>query len=114
MLLPTLFAGVIAYVVLAAAFLIAARKTNTRSKLLGLAALAAAAPGFFWFGSFERQLSSGQCYSEVVHLIADAVDKTTSPRLLAQEIRGLPLYGYETECSEVETASRALPNAIGP
>lgn len=114
MLLPLLFAGVIAYVVLAAAFLIAARKTNTRAKLLGLAALAAAAPGFSWFGSFGQQLSSGHCYSNVVQLIADAVEKTNRPKILAQEIRGLPLYGYETECSEVEAASRELPNAFGP
>ena len=111
---PMLFAGVIAYVVLAAAFLIAARKTNTRAKLLGVAALVAAAPGFSWFGSFGQQFSSGQCYSEVVHLIANAVERTTSPKLLAQEIRGLPLYGYETSCSEVEAASQSLPNATAP
>jgi len=49
-----------------------------------------------------------------VQLIADAVEKTNRPKILAQEIRGLPLYGYETECSEVEAASRELPNAFGP
>ena len=114
MFLPLLIAGLFAYLILAAAFVIAARKANIRAKLLGLAALAAAAPGFAWFGAFGEQFGSGQCYSEVVHLIANAVERTTSPRLLAQEIRALPVYGYETACSEVEAASRELPNAIAP
>jgi hypothetical protein len=109
-----LLAGVVAYLVLAAVFLGAAWRTNARAKWLGLAVLAAAAPGFFWFGIFAEQFTSGQCYTEVMHHIANAVERTDSPKTLAQRIRASPMYGYETVCSKVEAAGRELPDAVAP
>ena len=95
-------------------FLLAGRGLTRKSKWLGLAAIALAAPFFFWLGSFSEQFTSGQCYSRSIHLIANAVSRTDAPVRLAEQIRSLPLYGYETMCSEVEVASEALPNAGAP
>jgi hypothetical protein len=106
-----MIAGLIAYLVLAGTFILAAWGANSRAKWLGLAALAAGAPGFVWMGTFAEKFDLGQCYSEVVRTIAKAVEKTDSPRALAEKIRTLPMRGYETNCSEVEAAAHELPNA---
>jgi hypothetical protein len=109
-----LVVGLIAYLGLAAMFMLAAWNTNSRAKWLGLAAIAAAAPGLFWMGAFAEQFGAGQCYTAAVHMIANAVERTDSPKILAEKIRVLPMHGYETFCSEVEAAARALPNATAP
>ena len=106
-----MIAGVIAYLVLACTFILAAWGTSSRAKWPGLVALAAGAPGFVWMGSFAEKFDSGQCYSEVVRTIANAVEKTDSPGALAEKIRRLPMRGYETNCSGVEAAARQLRNA---
>jgi|GEM_PF-1911262 len=100
--------------VMALIFLLAGRGLTRKSKWLGLAAIVLAAPFFFWLGAFSEQFTSGQCYSRSIHLIANAVASTDQPIQLAEQIRSLPLYGYETVCSEVEVASEGLPNAGAP
>ena len=111
LLLPLALTG---YVVLSVAFLIAARQASLRARLLGIAAIAAAAPFFLVLGIFFEQFGSGQCYSRSIAMIANAVEKTQAPVELAQRLRALPLHGYETVCSEVEAASEKLPNARAP
>jgi hypothetical protein len=105
-----MIAGVVGYLVLAGTFIVAAWGANSRAKWLGLVALAAGAPGFLWMGAFAEKFDSGQCYSEVVRTIANAVEKTDSPKALAEKIRKLPMRGYETSCAEVETAAHELRN----
>jgi 4-amino-4-deoxy-L-arabinose transferase-like glycosyltransferase len=105
---------VVGFGVMALIFLLAARGLTKKSKWLGLAAIIFAAPFFFWLGAFSEQFTSGQCYSRSIHLIANAVARTDAPAGLAEQIRSLPLYGYETVCSEVEVASEKLPNAGAP
>ncbi|KGM51234.1 hypothetical protein N800_13610 [Lysobacter daejeonensis GH1-9] len=109
-----LLALLIGFGAMAVIFLLAARGLTKRSKWLGLAAIVLAAPFFFWLGAFSEQFTSGQCYSRSIHLIANAVAGTDAPGRLAEQIRELPLYGYETVCSEVEVASAGLPNAGAP
>lgn len=111
-LILLMIAGLIVYLVLAGMFILAAWGTSFRAKWLGLAALAAGAPGFVWMGWFAEKFDSGQCYSEVIHTISNAVERADdSPRALAAKIRKLPVHGYETVCSEVEAAAHALPHA---
>lgn len=95
-------------------FLLAGRGLTQKSKWLGLAAIILAAPFFFWLGVFSEQFTSGQCYSRSIVSIANAVSRTNTPVRLAEQIRSLPLYGYETVCSDVEAASEGLPNAGAP
>jgi hypothetical protein len=114
MFLPLLLAALIAYVVFAGLFVAAASGTNRRAKWLGLAALAAAAPVFSWFGAFSEQFESGQCYTQAITMIARAIENTDVPKALAEKVRTLPLHGYETNCSEVEAAAHELPNAAAP
>ncbi|WP_255990814.1 hypothetical protein [Chitinolyticbacter albus] len=104
----------IAYVLLAALFLAAAWPSSHRAKWLGVTAIAAAAPLFFWIGAFAEQFGAGQCYSDAIGMIANAVEGTDAPNELARKIRALPLRGYETVCSNVETAAQNLPNAGTP
>jgi len=104
----------IGFGVMALIFLLAGRGLTQKSKWLGLAAIVLAAPFFFWLGAFSEQFTSGQCYSRSIHLIANAVSRSDNPERLAEQIRALPLYGYETVCSEVEIASEGLPNAGAP
>ena len=111
LLLPALLIG---YVVLAALFVAATWKSPARAKWLGLASIAAAAPLFLWIGSFAEQFGAGQCYSSAIGMIANAVENSNSPAELGKQIRALPLRGYETSCSEVESAAKALPNAKAP
>lgn len=96
------------YLALAALFIGAAWKASSKAKWFGLAAIAAAAPVFFWAGAFSEQFSAGQCYTEAITTIADSVEKTDDPATLAEKIRALPLFGYETVCSEVEAAAHGL------
>jgi hypothetical protein len=95
-------------------FLIAARGLTRNSKWLGLVAIVLAAPFFFWLGGFSERFVSGQCYTRSVDLIANSVARTDDPVELAEKIRSLPFYGYETQCSEVEFASSKLPKAAAP
>ena len=104
----------VGFVVTASTFLLMARGLNRKSKWLGLAAIAFAAPFFFWIGAFSEQFTSGQCYSRSIGMIASAVAKTDSPIDLSEKIKALPLYGYETVCSEVEAATERLPNSGAP
>ena len=111
LLLPALLIG---YVVFAALFISATWKSPARAKWLGLASIAAAAPFFMWLGSFAEQFGAGQCYSNTFGMIANAVESTSAPADLGQQIRALPMHGYETNCSEVEAAAKTLPNAKAP
>jgi hypothetical protein len=101
----------IGFGVMALVFLLAGKGLNRKSKWLGVTALALAAPFFYWLGVFSEQFVSGQCYSRSIHLVSDAVASTDSPSLLAEDIRALPLHGYETVCSDVEAAAGKLPGA---
>ena len=109
-----LLAGLVAYLILAALFILAAAGTNRRARWLGLAALAAAAPGFLWMGAFAEKFDAGQCYSSIVNMIASAVKETDNAKSLAEKIRALPMRGYETRCSEVEAAALELPKRKAP
>jgi hypothetical protein len=108
MTIPLLIIALFAYLALAALFTGAAWKANAKAKWFGLAAIAAAVPVFFWAGAFAEQFSAGQCYTKAINTIADSVGKTDDPATLAERIRALPLYGYETVCSEVEAAANEL------
>ena len=103
-----LLVALLTYLALAAVFTGIVWKANTQVKWFGLAAIAAAAPIFFLAGAFAEQFSAGQCYTETILTIADSVEKTDTPAALAEKIRTLPLYGYETVCSEVEAAAYEL------
>ena len=83
-----------------------------RARWLGLGAIIAAAPVFTWLGVFGDQFKTGQCYSRTNAYVARAVERTDSPKTLADRIKALPFYGYETNCSEVEAAASKLPNAM--
>ncbi len=104
----------IGYAALAAAFITMAWRAPANAKWLGLAALAAAAPFFAWLGAFSERFAAGQCYSGVMDRIANAVEHAESPAALAERIRSLPMRGYETDCAEVEAASRQLPHVSAP
>jgi hypothetical protein len=109
-----LVTSLVAYLVLAAMFTLAATGTSRRARWLGLAALAAAAPSFIWMGAFGEKFDTGQCYSSVINMIANAVKETDDPKSLAEKIRALPMRGYETLCSEVEAAAHELPKRKAP
>lgn len=100
--------------VMTLAFLTVGRGLTRKSKWLGVVAIALAAPFFYWLGAFSEQFTSGQCYSRSIHLIANAVSATDTPARLADQIRALPLYGYETSCPHVEAAAETLPHADVP
>src|SRR6478672_4314434 len=114
MTLLLLLALLVGCIVMAAMFLGTAWKTPGRAKWFGLAAILLSAPFFYWLGAFSEQFSSGQCYSSAIDRIANSVEHTSTPRELAQRIRDLPLHGYETVCSEVDSAAAALPNSGAP
>jgi hypothetical protein len=104
----------IGFGVMALIFVLAGRGLTRASKWLGLAAILLSAPFFYWLGAFSEQFTSGQCYSNVIAMIANSVEKSDSPTTLSEKIRALPLYGYETICAEVEAAAEKLPNASAP
>jgi hypothetical protein len=106
--LPALIIG---YIALGVAFVIMAWQSPFRAKWLGLAAIGLAAPFFLWLGIFTEQFGAGQCYSNAIGMIANAVERTDAPVELAKRIRALPMHGYETNCLEVEAAVRELPHA---
>ncbi|MGZ5009128.1 MAG: hypothetical protein ACXWE9_10285 [Methylobacter sp.] len=114
MFLPLLLTALVAYIIFVGLFVAATSDTNRQAKWLGLAALTASAPVFIWFGAFGEQFESGQCYTQVITMIAHAIEKTDAPTTLAEKVRALPLHGYETNCSEVEAAVHELPNAAAP
>jgi hypothetical protein len=107
LLLVSLLTG---YAVMAAIFLVSAHAAPRRVKWFGIMAIAAAAPFFYWLGAFSERAGAGICYSNIIGNVADAVERTQSPRSLAAQIRALPMRGYETSCSEVEQASHRLPD----
>ena len=104
----------IGFFVLALLFIAAVWTAPRRTKWLGIATIAAAAPFFFWLGAFSEQFGAGQCYSNAMGMIANAVEQTGSPQELSKKIRDLPMHGYETVCSDVEAAAAGLPNAGAP
>ena len=114
MTLTLLLVCLVGYVVMAAVFLLATTGSPRRIKWLGLAAIVASAPFFYWLGSFSEQATSGLCYSAVVEGIGNSVEQTNSPKTLAKQIRELPMRGYETSCPEVEQAARQLPGQNAP
>lgn len=109
--LIVLFLG---FCVMVLVFLLAASGLIQKSKWLGLAAIVLAAPFFFWLGAFSEQFTSDQCYSRSIGLIASAVTTTETPAELAEQIKSLLLYGYETVCSEVEAAPEKLLSVGAP
>jgi hypothetical protein len=89
-------ATVVAYVVLAIAWVyMEVRKVRGRFVVGGLA-IALAAPFFVSVGIFLGSFQSNLCYSEVVGTLAELPAK---PALRGQ----LPLHGYETSCEEVRS-----------
>lgn len=104
----------IGYIVMVGIFLATVWGSTRRAKWLGIATITAAAPFFYWLGAFSEQFGAGQCYSNAINMIANAVEATDSPQALSKQIRDLPTHGYETVCSQVEEASRKLPNAGMP
>ncbi len=111
MTVSTLLLLLAGYLIFAAIFLGLDWRSTRHAKWGGLAAIAAAAPVFFWLGAFGEQFGAGLCYSEVVHAIAGAVEASQDPGATARQIRDLPMHGYETSCAEVEAAARKLPGA---
>jgi hypothetical protein len=101
----------IAYLILTIAFVATTPALPARTRWLGLAAVLAGAPLFYWIGSFGTQFQSGLCYSEVITDITIAVEKTSNPNTLATKLRALPLAGYETSCSDVKVAAKRLSGA---
>ena len=114
MTLTTLASLLLAYFVFAALFIGVSWKSKSEAKWLGLVTIAVAAPFFYWFGAFSEQFTSGICYSNAIGMVSNAVESTDNPRALAEQIRELPLYGYETVCNEVEEAAGKLPKASAP
>ena len=114
MTLLLLLALLIGCVVMAAAFLVAAWKAPRTAKWFGFLAIVISAPFFYWLGAFSEQFGAGQCYSNAMNMVANAVERTGTPQKLAEQLRTLPMRGYETNCSEVEAAAKKLPNAGAP
>jgi hypothetical protein len=108
MTLTLLLICLVGYVVMAAVFVVSAAGSSRRVKWFGLVAIVASAPFFYWLGAFSEQATSGICYSAVVEGIANSVEQTNSPKLLAKQIRELPMRGYETSCSEVQQAAHGV------
>ena len=99
---------------LSALFIAVAWKSTRQRLALGVLTLALSAPFFYWLGLFAEQFSSGLCYSNAINSITNAVEATDSPKILADQIRALPLDGYETNCEDLEDAAEELPNAGAP
>jgi hypothetical protein len=104
----------VGYVVLAAVFFGATQGASRRARWLGLVAIAASAPFFYWLGAFSEQFNSGICYSNVMDKVANAVQHTSTPKALSGKIKALPMRGYETSCSEVERVASKLPGQSAP
>jgi hypothetical protein len=114
MIFPLLLVALLGYFVLAGIFGVVSRGAPRRARVAGFVAIAAAAPFFVWYGAFGEQFTAGQCYSNAFESVAAAAERSTAPKVLASQIRALPLHGYETECSEVEKAARRLPVRVAP
>ena len=114
MTITLLLAALLGYIVLAGVFAVMSRGAPRRARVAGFLAIAAAAPFFMWFGTFGERFTAGQCYSSAFESVAAAAERSAGPKALAQQIRALPLYGYETECSEVEKAARRLTARVAP
>ena len=94
---------------MAAVFFVCTLGASRRARWLGFLAIAASAPFFYWLGAFSEQVDSGLCYSSIVGRVANAVEQTNSPQVLAKQLKALPMRGYETSCREVEQAAHQLP-----
>jgi hypothetical protein len=94
--------------------ILAIRGMPTAAVGLGFVFLFLSAPVFFVIGGFAGRFNDGICYSSSMYMIANAVEQTHSPVQLAEQIRALPMHGYETDCAEVEFAAAELPNAVVP
>lgn len=114
MALPLLLLALLGYFVLAGLFWVGSRGAPMRARIAGVIAIAAAAPGFIWFGGFGERFTAGQCYSNAFEAVAAAVERSETPKVVAAQIRALPLHGYETECAEVEEAARRLSATEAP
>ena len=114
MTLTLLWVCLVGYLVIAAVFVVSTASSSRRAKWLGLLAIAASAPFFYWLGAFSEQATSGICYSTVVEGVANSLEQTNSPKALAKQIRELPMRGYETSCPEVEQAARRLLGQKAP
>jgi hypothetical protein len=106
-----LVTSLVSYFALAAAFLTLTASAPRRSRWLGLLAILAGIPVFYWSGEFSDQFYSGQCYTQVIQDIASAVEKTKDTATLARQLKGLPVSGYETDCSRVMSAADRLAGA---
>lgn len=109
MTLSLLLICLVGYLVMAASFFICAQGAPRRARWLGFVAIVASAPFFYWLGAFSEQIESGLCYSNVINRVANAVEQTNSPKVLAEQLKALPMRGYETSCHEVEQATHRLP-----
>ena len=99
---------------IAALFIGISWKSTKQRWAFGVLTLALSAPFFYWLGMFAEQFSSGLCYSSAISSITNAIEATDSPKELADQVRALPLAGYETNCQDLEVAASKLPNAGAP
>lgn len=66
----------------------------------------------FWLGRFTANFDNNQCYGSVISKIIKEIDDAnttknwTKMQQLNTQLKALPLYGYETDCNEVENAIR--------
>jgi hypothetical protein len=96
---------------LAIAFVATTSGLPARARWLGLTAILAGAPFFYWIGNLGAQFQAGLCYSEVIGDITVAVEKTNNPTSLASKLKRLPLAGYETSCTDVNAATKRISSA---
>lgn len=99
------------YLVMTAVFLTCTQGASRRVRWLGFISIAVSAPFFYWLGAFSGLADSGLCYSSVIDRVANAVEQTDSPKVLAKQLKALPMRGYETSCREVEQATHQLPGS---
>lgn len=66
----------------------------------------------FWLGRFTATFDSNQCYTGIISKIDQKVNianeeqNWTYIQQLKEQLEALPMYGYETNCSDVENAVR--------
>lgn len=81
---------------------------------MGLGILAAFFYGIYFFGSFFFNFGTNLCYSGAIRDITDlSVDVSNSDNINQKQIYSalvekLPLYGYETNCEELQKAVTEL------
>ena len=89
---------------------------KTAAILVGLALLVGVT---YWWAVFSTSFNVNMCYSEFISFISEqaeiAAASKAEPDVAAFKamIQGLPLHGYETDCSEVLEATKQYRSAHG-